>query len=65
MKKITDKERLDWLTKHPCTLESAGVFRSKPGWAIEWLDEIFTSPRAAIDAAILSEKKAEKSKRLG
>ncbi len=68
--KITDKMRLDWLTK-----SGAHVAFSKDGddcwlhWAYDPNDEeggsvnqkgTYLSPRAAIDAAMKSEKRSQK-----
>lgn len=56
MKKPTDKERLDWLSRKPHELLTYGA----EGWLCFWDADIQgvirKSPRAAIDAAIRAEK---------
>lgn len=58
MKKVTDKMRLDWLTKANVTLY-AYVMRTRKAFSFNaYLDggelskETYPSPRAAIDAAM-------------
>lgn len=65
MKRITDKERLDWLEAHECSLERPW---RKDGRSHEWLcapdpaGKYFygDTPRQAIDAAIREEKRGKK-----
>jgi len=55
-RKITDKQRLDWLTKNSDGMEHVGT----AGWVILfslYMSEPCKSPREAIDAAILAEHK--------
>ena len=68
---ITDTERLDWLTKNQrgvwiCTTRVLKVTTEivpKPyeeyifeGWCVSDTDDIYASPREAIDAAMTSEE---------
>lgn len=64
MKRITDKMRLDWIGKHNWPF-NLGAWKNAP-WIVhkkygEHLG-VGQSPRAAIDAAILSEARAKDKK---
>ena len=63
-RKISDKERLDWLTKngHKFKFEIRGapgyyeISQELIGWSFEPIDETFSTPRQAIDAVIRFER---------
>lgn len=58
---ITDKMRLDWLTKQnehmSLDADLCSKFRLGIGWSLTFQESFYVSPRAALDAAIRAERK--------
>jgi len=66
--KITDKMRLDFLTKHKESLQEydhcdSSQMYLRTEWAVTGYADGFRTPRQAIDAAIREEKKRRKPRR--